>query len=65
VARFSGLEPLRAKEEKRMAPVTRALVVMSLLAFVTPGTAWTIDNDVVGVWTVVSVTYGESVPVPF
>jgi|SoiMetStandDraft_2_1073263.scaffolds.fasta_scaffold217013_3 hypothetical protein len=48
-----------------MAPVTRALVVMSLLAFVTPGTAWTIDNDVVGVWTVVSVTYGESVPVPF
>jgi hypothetical protein len=39
--------------------VARALVVISLLAFVMQGTAWALDKNLVGVWTVGSVTYGE------
>ena len=42
-----------------MTLVARAAAAISLWALAIPGTALALDKNLIGVWTVVSVTYGE------
>ena len=42
-----------------MTLVARAAAVISLWVLAIPGTALALDKNLVGVWTIVSVTYGE------